>query len=216
MSLSKIERDADFAARLADLSAAAARAAALVASSRELLTRLRPARRTTSETNGAPAEPQRVPTGVAFDEFASRLSTAGIRDALAYLLGLSDYRFIGIFRFEAGMANAAVHVDRENFSQLSAQEVPDTATYCCYVRDSGGAFATAHATLDPRLGEHPARDSVQAYCGVPIMTPEGEILGTLCHYDLVPRDPENLDLPLLLQVASTLAQSGLVPPYPRA
>ena len=38
------------------------------------------------------------------------------------------------------------------------------------------------------------------------MTPEGEILGTLCYYDQVPRDPAQLDLELMLRVASSLAQ----------
>ena len=61
-----------------------------------------------------------------------------------------------------------------------------------------------------------ARDAVPAYCGVPILTPEGELIGTLCHYDLVPRDPQQLDLELLLQVAVALSKPGLVPPYPQA
>jgi hypothetical protein len=46
------------------------------------------------------------------------------------------------------------------------------------------------------------------------MDSEGTLLGTLCHYDLVPRDPSTIDLELMLQVASTLARRDLVPPYP--
>ena len=46
------------------------------------------------------------------------------------------------------------------------------------------------------------------------MDASGEILGTLCHYDLVPRNPEQIDLELIIQVASALAQGGHVPPYP--
>ena len=151
----------------------------------------------------------------AFARFAEILEREGPRPALAWLLLRSDYRFIGIFRFEGGKATAAVHYDRENPEVLRCAEVPDTATYCCYVRDSRGAFVTANALTDARLDDHPARESVLAYCGVPVMDPEGVLLGTLCHYDLVPRDPEQLDLPLLLQVTSTLARGGHVPPYPR-
>lgn len=154
-------------------------------------------------------------TKEAFAKFDRILRTKGARDALGYLVGLSSYRFIGIFRFENGKANAAIHYDRENPAQTSAQEVPDTATYCCFVRDSRGVFMTANAMADPRLLEHPARAAVAAYCGVPVMDPEGVLLGTLCHYDLVPRDPEQLDLALIVEVASTLARGGLVPPYPR-
>jgi GAF domain-containing protein len=154
-------------------------------------------------------------TDQAFAIFSQTLQASGVRPALAYLLSLTNYRFISIFRFENGKANSVVHFDRENPQVLASEEVPDTATYCCYVRDSGGAFTTANALEDTRLASHPARETVLAYCGVPIMDPEGRIMGTLCHYDVVPRDPQQVDLLLLLQVASALAYGGHVPPYPR-
>ncbi|AOW12143.1 hypothetical protein LPB72_14300 [Hydrogenophaga crassostreae] len=155
-------------------------------------------------------------TADSFQRFSQILNASGARDALAYLLSLSDYRFIGIFRFQDGKANAAIHYDRESPEVLSATEVPDTATYCCYVRDSNGVFTTANALEDRRLDQHPARETVLAYCGVPVMGPSGHLLGTLCHYDLVPRDPEQLDMELLLQVAVALEQGDHVPPYPVA
>jgi GAF domain-containing protein len=149
-----------------------------------------------------------------FQRFSEILGANGARDALAYLLSLSDYRFIGIFRFQDGKANAAIHYDRENPSVMNATEVPDTATYCCYVRDGNGVFTTANALTDARLEQHPARETVLAYCGVPVMDPSGNLLGTLCHYDLVPRDPAQLDMELLLQAAVALEQGDHVPPYP--
>ena len=149
-----------------------------------------------------------------FDQFARILACSGVREALAYVLSLSDYRFIGIFRFRDGKANAAIHYDRENPDILFASEVPDTATYCCYVRDSNGVFTTANSLTDPRLTDHPARSTVLSYCGVPVIDPTGHLLGTLCHYDVVPRDPAQLDLELLIQVASALQQGDHVPPYP--
>jgi GAF domain-containing protein len=165
------------------------------------------------------------PTGVAvaqvntvgdFEQFQSILGAQGVRDALAFLVGLTDYRFIGIWRFQDGRANAAVHFDKENVGTLHAQEVADTATYCCYVRDSKGVFKTAHALLDARTEGHPAREAVPTYCGVPIMDSSGVLMGTLCHYDFVPRDPEQINLELMFAVASALAQGGHVPPYPAA
>jgi GAF domain-containing protein len=107
-----------------------------------------------------------------------------------------------------------VHVDRENPDELRSAEVPDTATYCCYVRDARGIFTTANALLDERLATHAARGDILAYCGVPVMDAEGQLLGTLCHYDVVPRDPQQLDLALLIEAASTLARGAHVPPYP--
>ncbi|MBP6252257.1 MAG: GAF domain-containing protein [Rubrivivax sp.] len=145
--------------------------------------------------------------------FKTRLQAAGLREALAGLVAATDYRFIAIFRFHAGMARAVVYVDRLHPDQLTSEEVPALATYCCFVRDARGAFITANALLDPRLDGHVARETVAAYCGVPVMTPEGEILGTLCHYDSVPRDPAQIDLALMLEVSSAIEQSGLLPAY---
>jgi GAF domain-containing protein len=157
-----------------------------------------------------------IDSSEAYAAFLTILEARGVRDALAWLVARTDYRFIGIWRFKDGKANAAVHFDKENPAQTRAQEVPESATYCCFVRDSRGAFMTAHALLDPRTQGHPARDAVAAYCGVPLLTAEGELLGTLCHYDVVPRDPEQIDLELMLKVAGTLALGGHVPPYPPA
>ena len=153
-------------------------------------------------------------TAVAFSVFKNLLDAEGTRAALYSVLRLTDYRFISVFRFQDGKATSAIHVDREDLSVVQASEVPDTATYCCYVRDSRGAFVTADALMDPRTSTHPAREVVRAYCGIPIMDPEGVLIGTLCHYDLAPKDPEQLDLELLLQVAHTLSAPGVVPPYP--
>lgn len=155
------------------------------------------------------------PTSDAYAAFDATLQRDGLRQALAYLLSLTDYRFIAIFRFENGRANAAVFWDRENPAQRLTDEVPDTATYCCFVRDSRGIFTTADSLTDERLLAHPAREVVRGYCGVPVMDAEGVLLGTLCHYDVVPRDPGQLDLELLLQVASSLAAGKHVPPYPQ-
>jgi GAF domain-containing protein len=153
-------------------------------------------------------------TAVALSVFNKLQASDGIRPALYSLLRLTNYRYLSIFRFKDGKATSAVHVDRENLALLQADEVPDTATYCCYVRDSHQTFVTADALTDARTRQHVAREVVRSYCGVPILTPEGELLGTLCHYDLVPRDPEQLDLDLLVRAASVLARSGRVPPYP--
>ena len=57
-----------------------------------------------------------------FETFSRTLESSGVRPALAFLLGLTDYRFIGIFRFENGNANAAVYCDRKNPQTLAAEE----------------------------------------------------------------------------------------------
>ena len=66
--------------------------------------------------------------------------------------------------------------------------------------------------LDPRAPTGSSSDERQvlrAYCGVPIVSAAGRLLGTLCHYDAVPRDPAQLDVDLLAQVSIEIVQSGL-------
>ncbi|AVO49048.1 hypothetical protein C6568_07110 [Melaminivora suipulveris] len=155
---------------------------------------------------------QRPPYG--FSDFALTASAAGVRTALAEVLALTDFRFIGIWRFQGGRANAAVHYDRLQPEVLAAEEVAETATYCCYVKQSGAPFKTAHALVDERLTTHPAREAVAAYVGVPVMDSQGTIIGTLCHYDLQPRDVRQVDTALMLMIASYLTLNDLVPPYP--
>ncbi len=134
---------------------------------------------------------------------------------MADLLLPTEYRFIAIFRFNGDRANAAVFYDRENPDVLNVEEVPASATYCTFARAERAAFFTEDAMDDIRLKSHVAREHVRAYCGAPIITPEGEILGTLCHYDLVPRDPSQVDLALMCEICSAIEQRRLVPDYPR-
>ena len=152
----------------------------------------------------------------AFAQFKHTLDAQGVRESLRFLVELTDYRFISIFRFADGRARSVVHVDRFDDNQLQTDEVADTATYCCYVRDSAGPFITADAMSDPRTAEHPARQAIRAYCGMPVFTPEGVLIGTLCHYDTEPRDPGQIDIELMLRVSSALAYGNFVPNYPVA
>ena len=75
------------------------------------------------------------------------------------------------------------------------------------------ASPTSNAMLDARTKDHPQRKVILACFGIPILDAEGVILGTLCHYDVVPRDPEQIDLPLMLSVASALARGSHVRPH---
>jgi hypothetical protein len=53
------------------------------------------------------------PTRQAFQRFQKTLDTRGVRAALAYIVSLSDYRFISVFQFRDDKAMAALHIDRD-------------------------------------------------------------------------------------------------------
>ena len=155
-----------------------------------------------------------VTTAGSFKKFQDAFESHGTRAALAELLALTDYRYIGIWRFQDGRSAPALHFDRQRPAETRVDDVPEAATYCTLVRDGIAPFKTADSLLDPRLATHPAREVVRTYCGVPLMDSEGTVLGTLCHYDLVPRDPEQINIELMLMVSSFLSLNGHVPPYP--
>ena len=157
-----------------------------------------------------------VDKDAAFRRFSETLHHDGLRPALADLLGRTDFRFIAIFRTSGDKTTAVVFYDREHPDVLRVGEVASSATYCHLAVQSKSQFETADSLQDPRLTEHPARQAVQSYWGLPVMTPEGDVLGSLCLYDEVPRDPRQVDLALMVEVASTLEQKGLVPPYPES
>jgi GAF domain-containing protein len=153
-------------------------------------------------------------TAGSFKKFHDAFEADGARAALSELLALTDYRYIGIWRFHDGRSAPALHFDRENPGQTHVADVPESATYCTLVRDGKKPFSTADSLRDTRLAGHPAREVVRTYCGVPLMDSAGTVLGTLCHYDLVPRDPGQINTELMLMVSSFLVLNGHVPAYP--
>ena len=149
-----------------------------------------------------------------FDQFSEIIESKGVRAALIYLLHQTDFRYIGIFRFENDTVISVVHYDRENPAVMATDDKPLLTTYCCYVKDTKGVFTTANALLDARLDGHPQLQQVQAYCGIPILDSEGLLIGTLCYYDTVPRDMLNSELSFKFRIASALAYGNHVPPHP--
>ena len=149
----------------------------------------------------------------AFAKFVVIQRSDGLRGALAVLLQQTEFRFIGIWLFKDGKAKAVIHVDREHPETESVPEVGETATYCSLMRRTGEPFATPNAMDDVRLAAHPARTSVLSYSGVPVVDVKGDVIGSLCLYDLQPRDVTQVDESLMTGVSRYLALGGLIPLY---
>ena len=133
-------------------------------------------------------------------EFSHALRRAGVRDALACLLRPTSYRCSGIFRFEGERVQALVAVDREFPRATEVRTWSEAVERSCYVRDTQGRLVQADASAPC------ADDGAQPECrAVPIMDPEGVILGTLCLYDPLPVDAAPLDIELLVEAAAALA-----------
>ena len=118
-------------------------------------------------------------------EVEALLREDGLFGALRALNGTTGHRFTGIYRFERDWVRSIALFDRENPRLRAGTDVPMKETYCS-LTPATGSFQVHDAPADPRLAEHPARDSVLSYCGVHLVDATGRPWGSLCHYDLHP------------------------------
>ena len=136
--------------------------------------------------------------------FQAVVERSGLRSGLAYLVGLTDYRYAGLWRHAGGDSAAWVCVDRNDPNDIAASERAGHCSGCVHLRTRAGI-----KTLDEVLGAPRARSRPRPsklYHSVPVVTPDGELLATLCLHDTVPRNPVSGQTELLDGAASLLAR----------
>lgn len=140
-----------------------------------------------------------------------------LHEALRRMNDRVVHRFTGVYRFDPPTLRNVALFDAANPDIQVGQDTPLSETYCSVVGETGHAFQTGDPRSDPRLADHPARESTLAYCGAPLrIDEEQEPFGTLCHFDVVPRAVPREEIPVLEAVAFLIArhlrrQSGRVP-----
>ncbi|MES2696106.1 MAG: GAF domain-containing protein [Verrucomicrobiota bacterium] len=128
----------------------------------------------------------------------------GIRAGVMYLNSLSRHRFTSLYRFDHETLRNLYFFDREKTTVESSDAIPVISSYCVYVRDSGKCFSTDNSLTDVRVQTHPKRLVIQAYCGVPLVDRDGNMFGTVCHFDVKPVSTDPAQLELLEKVADLL------------
>ncbi|RWX79133.1 sensor domain-containing diguanylate cyclase [Neorhizobium lilium] len=89
-------------------------------------------------------------------------------------------------------------------SGLGGDEVAREDTFCRYVVDSGEAIIVPDTTKDSRFSGHPAvtgPEQIRFYAGMPLKTPQGYVVGTLCAIDRRTRSFSARDAAILKELA---------------
>ena len=146
----------------------------------------------------------RISNERALVELRRLLQEEGVRPALIYLNDLAGHRFSALYQFENDQLRNLYFYDREHPEVETTDEIPVTASYCVFLRESGRLFHTSDALRDERVRTHPKREKVQAYCGVPVLDAEGKLFGSICHFDYQPRVIADEDVDLMEAVALLL------------
>ena len=144
----------------------------------------------------------------ALHDVKAMVARGDIRQALIYLNRQSGYRFTSLYRFDDQTLRNVEFYDHDRPDLARTDDIAVMASYCVFVRDSGGAFYTPDSLEDQRLAGHPKRPQVRAYCGVPLIDDRGRVFGTVCHFDFVPLPFNPVDLELLELLAPSLQRGA--------
>lgn len=143
------------------------------------------------------------------------LERHGLRPMLVFLNGLSAFRFSAITRFDKGKLETVCYYDREDPRADALPAVPQEASYCQFVKARRDIFPVPDSQLEPCLGVHPARDAVRAYCGAPLYDAEGNVIGSICHFNIDPLQVAARDGELLTAAAALLMEHNALSPRTR-
>lgn len=121
----------------------------------------------------------------------------------ATLLG-TPYAFVTVVDDRRSFWKSCIGVDA---TDLADRQNTVEESFCRYVIVSGDRLIVTDARHDPRTHDNPSIESmgVAAWAGFPIRTPDGEILGTFCVADTLPRDFTPHDLQVLETLSHAVA-----------
>ncbi|OUJ67855.1 hypothetical protein [Hymenobacter crusticola] len=151
----------------------------------------------------SPAHPSPRPD---LPTFRHVLQHQGVHAALGYLNQGTTHRYTGVFRFDGQHSRNLVLFDRYDARVRHGQAVPLVEAFCSLVGSQRESLQILNAFTDPLAQQ--VDTLVVSYCGVVIYDTQGQLYGTLCHYDfdLCQQIPLNLQL---LEVAAPLLYETL-------
>ncbi len=104
-------------------------------------------------------------------------------------------------------AVSLIDADRQWFKAcagVSMRQTPRELSFCNLTIENDTPFVIRDMTKDPRFADHPMvvnPPHVRSYAGVPLTTPDGYNVGSLCAVDMKPRDFSESEIAILEKFA---------------
>ncbi|MEO8005373.1 MAG: PAS domain-containing protein [Betaproteobacteria bacterium] len=160
-----------------------------------------------SERTGVASQEASLQRADTLSKFEKLLNSRGVHEALRFLNSRTSHRFTGLYRFDPPLLRNVLLLDADAPELLTGSDAPLEETYCSIVGATEHPFTTEDTRRDGRLRTHPARETVQSYCGVLLRNEDGKPFGTLCHFDLVPCDIPVREMSLMEAAAPMIVRA---------
>ena len=147
-----------------------------------------------------------------YQQFQEVLKAEGLCAAMRLLNQKVPYRYSAVYRFERGMLRNICLVDKHDPSITSCPDVAVEDSYCVYVKRTAKPFGVSHALQDKRVEDHPKRRQFQCYYGVPLVSEDQELIGTVSHFDPDPHPLEEQTVSVLDRVAPLITAALITDP----
>jgi hypothetical protein len=126
-----------------------------------------------------------------FESFRASLAAYGLAQVLELLNRDVPNRYSAVYRLKAGIFRK--HLLFDKLDQVRHEYLPAVPAYASFRQTvfREGFFDTIESLADRRLDDYLYQGIVISYTGVPILdrfssgSASGEIVGSLCHFDLV-------------------------------
>ena len=138
-------------------------------------------------------------------DFIQRCEQYGLTAGLTGLNGRVPHRYTAVYQLDHETLRNIELVDKVGEARpdyLAA--VPLGTSFCQFVLREG-AFLTSDSGHDHRLDGHPYQGVMVSYHGVPVLDTEGELYGSLCHFDVSEQPLSAAEFEHLQGVASAIA-----------
>ena len=140
----------------------------------------------------------------ALEEFVEALQTSGVTEALGILNRRVPHRYTAIYEIcGSTLKNLFLHDKVGEVRPDFLLAVPLRDSFCQFVLKEG-LFLSDDSTHDRRLDGHPYQGVMVSYHGVPLIGNTGELIGTLCHFDVQARGLSEAEFDLLQKAARVL------------